>query len=94
MKPWKNMYAIKENQTPFIPVLSDEGFPAVELIPKLRDWRRFRGRGLRTKFISFRGLLIVTELMAYKLNLHFFQSGNHSVFQNITGRLAFKDLLN
>lgn len=45
-------------------------------------------------FISFRGLLIVTELMAYKLNLKFFQSGNHSVFQNITGRLAFKDLLN
>lgn len=24
LKPWKNMYAIKENQTPFIPVLSDE----------------------------------------------------------------------
>lgn len=25
------MYAIRENQAPFIPVLSDEGFPAVEL---------------------------------------------------------------
>lgn len=42
----------------------------------------------------FRGLLIVTELMAYKLNLQFFQSGNSSVFQNIFGRLVFKDLLN
>lgn len=30
------MYAIKENQTPFIPVLSDEGFLAVELIISIR----------------------------------------------------------
>lgn len=32
----ENMYAIKENQTPFIPVLSDEGFLAVELIISIR----------------------------------------------------------
>lgn len=51
------MDAVRENQTSFIPVLSDEGFPAVELfgttspIVECRTSPAFAQRSLRSNYL-------------------------------------------